>query len=156
MPLILRFNSFNICLLKSIETHFVWYEDCWKHNLFKFPYQCIVIITMLIITMSHLVLFFLISNLTHVCSEICFGEGSYCAGTIQLICGANHLTGSCMVRVFAGGCFRADFCCLIFCKYRFYHWFNLNVTELLKSSIVLYLSIHADRCCFVASKSRYF
>ena len=106
--------------------------------------------------MSHLVLFFLISNLTHVCSEICFGEGSYCAGTIQLICGANHLTGSCMVRVFAGGCFRADFCCLIFCKYRFYHWFNLNVTELLKSSIVFYLSIHADRCCFVASKSRYF
>ena len=57
---------------------------------------------------------------------------------------------------FCWRCFRAGFCCLIFCKYRFYHWFNLNVTELLKSSIVFYLSIHADRCCFVASKSRYF
>ena len=125
----------NIIYLNSVSNH------CYHYN---------------VVLSSHLVLFFLISNLAHVCSEICFGEGSYCAGTIQLICGANHLTGSCMVRVFAGGCFRADFCCLIFCKYRFYHWFNLNVTELLKSSIVFYLSIHADRCCFVASKSRYF
>ena len=83
---------------------------------------------MLIITMSHLVLFFFILNLTHVCSEISFSEGSYCAGTIQLICGVNHLTGSCMVRVFTGECFREDFSCLIFCRYRFYHWFNLNVT----------------------------
>ena len=53
---------------------------------------------MLIIITPHLVLFFVfILNLTGVCSEISFGEGSYCAGTIQLICGANHLTGFCMV-----------------------------------------------------------
>ena len=76
---------------------------------------------MLIIAMSHLVLFFIILNLTEVCSEISFGEGLYCAGTIQLACGTNHLTGSCMVRVFAAGCFRADFSCLIFCQNRFYH-----------------------------------
>ena len=140
MLLILKFsfNSFNIFLLKSIETYFVWYQNCWKHNLFKFPYQCIVIITMLIITMSHLVLLFLILNLAHVCSQISFGEDSYCARTIQLICGASHLTGSCMVRVFAGGCFQADFSCLIFCQCRFYHWFNLNVTWLSKSSNVFF------------------
>ena len=116
MPLILIvwFNSTNICLLKIIETYFVWYQNCWKHNLFKFPYQCIVIITMLITIMSHLVLLFVILNLTHVCSEISLSKGSYCAGTIQLICGVNHLTGSCMVRVSAEGCFRANFSCLIF------------------------------------------
>ena len=92
MPWILKvlFNNTNICLLKRIETCFVRYQNCWKHNLFKFLYQCIVIITMLIITMSHLVLFFLILNLTHVCSEISFSEGSYSAGTVQLICVANH------------------------------------------------------------------
>ena len=113
VPLILkcRLNSFNICHLKIIETYFIWYQNFWKH--------CIVIITMLIITMSHLIpfFFFLILNLTDVCSEISFREGSYCAGTIHLIYGANHLTGSCMVQVFAGGCFRADFSCLIFCHF---------------------------------------
>ena len=140
MPLILkfRFNSFNICLLKSIETYFVWYQNCWKHNLLKFPYQCIVIITMLIITMSHLVLFFIILNLTEVCSAISFGECLYSSGIIQFTCGANHLTGSYIVRVFAGGCFRADFSCLIFCQYRLYHWFNLNVAGLSKSSNVFF------------------
>ena len=46
--------SLNIYLLKSIETYFVWYRNCWKHNVFKLPYQCFVIITMLIIAMSHL------------------------------------------------------------------------------------------------------
>ena len=139
MPLILKFrlNSFNICLLKSIETYFAWCQNCWKHNLFKFQYQCIVIITMLIITVSHLVLFFfLILNLTDVCLEISFGEGSFCGGTIQLICSVNYLTGSCMVWLFAGGCFWADFSCLIFFQYRF--WFNLNVTGLLKSSNVFF------------------
>ena len=69
---------------------------------------------MLIITMQYLVLFFLILNLTYVCSEISFSEGAYCAGTIELICGANHSTGSCMVRVFVGGCFQAEFSYLIF------------------------------------------
>ena len=91
---------------------------------------------MLIIAMSHLVLFFLILNLTEVYSEISFGEGSYFAATIQLNCGASHLSGSCMVRVFAGGYFQADFSWLIFCQYRFHHWFNLNVTGLSKSSNV--------------------
>ena len=79
---------------------------------------------------------FLFLNLTYVCSEISFSEGWYCAATIQLICGANRLTGSCIVQIFAGGCFRADFSCLIFCQYCFYHWFNLNVTRLSKSSNV--------------------
>ena len=147
MLLILKFsfNSFNICLLKSIETYFVWYQNCWKHNLFKFPYQCIVIATMLIITMSHLVLLFLILNLTHVCSVISFGESLYCAGTIQLICGANHLTGSCMVRVFAGGCFRPDVSCLIFCQYCFYHWFSLYVTGLSSKSSIVFFFIYPCR-----------
>ena len=51
-----------------------------------------------------------------------------------------------MVGVFAGGCFRADFSCLIFCQYRFYHWFNFNVTGLSKSSNVFffYLSMPID------------
>ena len=101
--------------------------------------------------MSHLVLFFLILNLAQVSLEISFSEGSYCAGTIQLICGANHLTGSCMVRVFAGGCFRADLSCLIF----FINIVFIIVSVLMSQDyrrvqMFSFLSIHANRWCFVA------
>ena len=53
--------------------------------------------------MSHLVLFCFILNLIDACPELSFSEGSCSAGTSQLICGANHLRGSCMVKDFAGG-----------------------------------------------------
>ena len=82
MHLILKFriNSFNISPLKSNETCFVWYLNCWKHshlnfrisallslhNQFKFLYQFIVIS---IITMAHLVLFCFILNLTGLCPD---------------------------------------------------------------------------------------
>ena len=96
--------------------------------------------------MSHLVLFFLVFNLTHVCLEISFNEGSYCAGTIQLTCGANHMTGSCMVWVFAGGCFQADFSCLIFCHYRFYHWYSHKCHRIIEEfkCFLFYLSMLID------------
>ena len=83
---------------------------------------------MLIITISHLVLFCFNLNLTDVCSDISFSEDLCRAGASQLICGLNHLTGSCMIQVFTGGgeggCFRTDFSCLMFCHYLFYHWFK--------------------------------
>ena len=49
-----------------------------------------------------------------------------------------------------GGCSRTDFsslyfCQLYFCQYLFYHWFNLIVTGLSKSSNGSFLSIHAGR-----------
>ena len=57
---------------------------------------------MLIITMSHLVPYFIL-NLTDVYSEISFSECSWRAGTSQLICDENHLAHYCILRAFAGG-----------------------------------------------------
>ena len=53
--------------------------------------------------MAHLVLFCFILSLTDAYPELSFSEVSCRAETSQLICGANHLTGSCMMRGIAGG-----------------------------------------------------
>ena len=76
-----RINSFNICLLKSNESCFVWYLNCWKHlnfRLSKFPYQLSLHnlfkflsqrIAISVIAMTHLDLFFFTLNLTDRCPD---------------------------------------------------------------------------------------
>ena len=71
-------------------------------------------------------------------------EGSCQAGDSKLICGANHLTDYCMVRVFIERRFQTDFGCLIFCQHLFHHWINVNVAGLSKLQMFSFLSIHAD------------
>ena len=79
-------------------------------------------------------------------SGLSFSEVSRRAGTCQLVRGANHLTDSCMVHGFAGGCFRTDFHCITFHEY--ISLFSLNVAGLWKSSNVSFLSTHdADVFC---------
>ena len=100
---------------------------------------------------NNVILFCFTLNLTDVCSEISFSEGPCRARTSQLIAVQMNwlvpvrfsflpgvLTSSCMVQAFAGVFFRTDFSCLIFCQYRFYHWFNLNVAGLSESSNVFF------------------
>ena len=57
-----------------------------------------------------------------------------------LICGANHLNGSCMVRVFAGGCFWADFV-----NIDFMIGLVLMSQDCRRVQMFSFLSIHADR-----------
>ena len=92
--------------------------------------------------------------LTDACPELSFSEGSCHAGTNQLIWGANHLTGSCMMQIFAEGCFRTDFSCLIFCQYFFIIGLVLMSQDYRRVPMFLfYLSMPM---CFVVHKSRYF
>ena len=141
MPLILKvwFNNTNICLLKSIETCFVRYQNCWKHNLFKFSYQYIVIITMLIIyNVTSSSIFFNFKFDSSLFGNIFQGGLILCRNhSTDLRCESFdwflHGAGFCW-RMFPSRLKLFNF----FYQYRFYYCFSLNVTGLSKSSNVFF------------------